>query len=507
MTETIYDVCVIGGGINGVGIARDAAGRGLKVLLLEQGDLAQATSSASTKLIHGGLRYLEYFEFKLVRESLHEREVLLRLAPQIVWPLTFVLPHMETIRPYWMIRAGLFLYDFLAGKKSLSSSAGVSLSGTPYGLPLKHGVTRGFTYADCWADDARLVALNARSAAEKGAKIFTRHRCMGLKASDGIWQIEARNMFSGAVTHLQSRTLVNAAGPWVRQLLDDAALSDSETPAIRLVQGSHIIVPRLYSGDHAYILQQPDGRIVFAIPYEEKFTLIGTTETAYRGDPLKAQITAQEIDYLLSAANTSFKKELALSDVVRTYSGVRPLFDDAHKDAKAVTRDYRLHESEHEGAWLLSVFGGKLTTYRKLAQQVTDRVTAILERPVPAWTADESLPGGAWSGGLQQFTSAMQSRWPKVEPQLLARYARSYGQELETILNADPGADYGEGVCEAELRFLIEKEFARTADDILWRRSKLGLHLSEPTQARIRAAMPALVKSITGDDTENTPRD
>ena len=491
----MYDVCIIGGGINGAGIARDAAGRGLSVLLVEQGDLAQATSSASTKLVHGGLRYLEYYEFKLVRESLHERERLLKIAPHIIWPLTFVLPHRENIRPYWMIRAGLFLYDFLAGKKSLPSCQGVTLPGTAYGQPLQGAPERGFTYADCWVDDARLVALNAQSAVQKGATVLTRTTCTGLRATGDQWAISLTD--AQGSRDVTARTVINAAGPWVRQVLDEQTLSDADTPAIRLVQGSHLIVPRLYTGEHAYLLQQPDGRIVFTIPYEGKFTLIGTTETAYRGDPLKAQITAQEIDYLLSAVNASFKKEIQLSDVVRTYSGVRPLFDDAHKDAKAVTRDYRLHESVHGQAWLLSVFGGKLTTYRKLAEQVTDRVGEVLNHQKPHWTETEALPGGALGMTLPEFTAAKQAQWPAVEPALLERYTRSYGTALDEILKADPGEDYGEGVCAAELRYLITHEFARTAEDVLWRRSKLGLHLSAETIKNIEAAMPGLVQEIT----------
>ena len=476
----------------------------MRVLLVEQGDLAQATSSASTKLVHGGLRYLEYYEFKLVRESLHERERLLKIAPHIIWPLTFVLPHRDTIRPYWMIRCGLFLYDFLAGKKSLPSCQGLTLSGTPYGLPLQGGGERGFTYADCWVDDARLVALNAQSAVQKGATVLTRTRCSGLRPTGDQWAVSLTD--ARGTTEITARTVINAAGPWVRQVLDDQTLSDTETPAIRLVQGSHLIVPRLYTGDHAYILQQPDGRIVFTIPYEGKFTLIGTTETAYRGDPLKAQITAQEIDYLLSAVNGTFKKEIQLSDVVRTYSGVRPLFDDAHKDAKAVTRDYRLHESLHGTgeAWMLSVFGGKLTTYRKLAEQVTDRVAEVLENQQPHWTAGEPLPGGDLGMTLPDFIEAKHAQWPAVDPALINRYARSYGTALDQILQAEPGADYGEGVCTAELTYLIQHEFARTAEDVLWRRSKLGIHLSAQTIENIKAAMPNLVQEVTGHE---APRD
>lgn len=488
----IYDVCIIGGGINGAGIARDCAGRGLKVLLVEQGDLAQATSSSSTKLIHGGLRYLEYYEFRLVRESLLEREALLKIAPHIIRPLTFVLPLVDDIRPTWMIRAGLFLYDHLAPRKTLSASRALTLNTHPYGQPLQAHVTRGFSYADCWVDDARLVILNAMSAKEKGATVLTRTQCQSLRAFGKIWTVGLQDQIDGTLSNIKARCVVNAAGPWVRKLLDDNELSDFETPSIRLVQGSHLIVPRLYEGDQAYILQQPDGRIVFALPYEGQYTLIGTTETAYQGDPLKADITAQEIDYLLSAAGRFFKREIKIPDIVRTYSGVRPLFDDEHRDAKAVTRDYRLHLGHFHDAPLVSVFGGKLTTYRKLSEHVTEKILKEMNLPGKPFTQIEVLPGG------DDFT------WPDMgwaTPDLLQRYARSYGSRMTKILSMDRGQECGDGLYEAELRYLIAEEFVRTPQDILWRRSKLGLHVSDATKDKLQALMPALVKEITGYDT------
>ena len=481
----LFDVCVIGGGINGAGIARDAAGRGLKVLLVEQGDLGQATSSASTKLIHGGLRYLEYYEFKLVRESLKEREVLLRLAPHLIHPMRFVLPLVQDIRPTWLIRMGLFLYDHIGGKSSLPKSKALSLKGAVSGQPLQKSFERGFSYSDCWVDDARLVIANAVSARDKGATILTRTRCSGLSPSRKGWQIELTDADTGDTRKVSAKLVVNAAGPWVRTFLNDQHLNDQATPSIRLVQGSHIILPRLYDGDQAYILQQQDGRIVFAIPYEKNYTVIGTTETPYTGDPLKATITAQEISYLVDVVNQTFNKQILTSDILRTYSGVRPLFDDQHIDAKAITRDYRIHTSIHTECPLLSVFGGKLTTYRKLSEQVTDQIVSILNVDQPAWTANEMLPGGDLGGTFAEFLKRKQAEWPAIEPQLLERYARLYGNGLDQILLAEPGRDFGEGVCEAELRYLIDHEFARTTEDILWRRTKLGLSLSKETIARI----------------------
>jgi glycerol-3-phosphate dehydrogenase len=496
-----YDVCIIGGGVNGAGIARDAAGRGLKVLLVEQGDLAQATSSASTKLIHGGLRYLEYYEFSLVRHSLQEREILLGLAPHIISPLTFVLPHADHIRPYWMIRAGLFLYDHLAPHKSLPSSRAIQFKNHPFGKPLKDEYTRGFSYADCWVDDARLVVLNAMGAEEKGAQIATRMRCTELHADESGWTVSLHDLLNNEKTKIRSKVVVNAAGPWVRQLLDDNHISDIETPSVRLVQGSHLIVPKLYEGAHAYILQQPDGRIVFAIPYEQDYTLIGTTETVYKGDPLKAQITAQEIDYLLSAASLSFKRPLTMANIIRTYSGVRPLFDDEHRDAKAVTRDYHLHESEHKGARLISVFGGKLTTYRKLSEQVTDKLT-----DKSGWTHREPLPGGDIDKIFAVFVDKQKRKWPLSDPALIERYARLYGMRMDIIFNDGLGKNLGDDVYEGELRYLVAHEYARTAEDILWRRTKLGMHLNNSTRGAIEKIMPSLVKELTGYDTDHYSR-
>jgi glycerol-3-phosphate dehydrogenase len=499
-----YDVCIIGGGINGAGIARDAAGRGFNVLLVEQGDLGQATSSASTKLIHGGLRYLEYYEFKLVRESLKEREVLLGLAPHLIHPLRFVLPLVDDIRPTWLIRAGLFLYDRLGGKSTLPRSRPVVFKNSPLGQPLQERFLRGFSYSDCWVDDARLVVINAISAQQKGATIATRTRCSGLHPSRAGWQVELTDTRTGAVRKVSAKLAVNAAGPWVRSFINEQELAEASMPSIRLVQGSHIIVPRLYEAPHAYILQQPDGRIVFTIPYEKKFTLVGTTETAYSGDPLRAQITKQETSYLLDIVNQTFNRQILISDIVRTYSGVRPLFDDHQQEAKAVTRDYRIHESVHASCPLLSVFGGKLTTYRKLAEQTTDKISTLLNADKSAWTAREPLPGGDLGGvSFEEFLQKKRVEWPAIEPDLLERYARLYGTGLDEILFAEAGRDFGEGICEAEIRYLMEKEFAQTAEDILWRRTKLGLTLSKDVIARITN----FIEGISDYDSQHTSRD
>jgi glycerol-3-phosphate dehydrogenase len=491
----IYDVCVIGGGINGAGIARDAAGRGLRVLLLEQGDLAQATSSASTKLIHGGLRYLETFEFSLVGDALREREVLMAMAPHIIAPLTFILPHARTIRPAWMIRAGLFLYDHLGGRERLPGSKTVSRHRSKELQGLVPGINTAFSYSDCWVDDARLVILNAMDAAARGADIRLRRKCVDLSVHDKIWTACAENIETGRREHFQARMVVNAAGPWVRSFLDQTRLSQNTTPRVRLVQGSHIVVPRLFEGDHAFILQQPDKRIVFAIPYGKNLTLIGTTEVDFTGNPQNAQITEREISYLCAAVNLYFTRKISSSDVVWSFSGVRPLFDDARKDARTVTRDYVLHEEENAGGFLLSVFGGKLTTYRKLAEKVVNRLIDESGGRFPPWTAGVSLPGGDIAeGDMTAFISAQQKKWKERDRKLVERLARSYGTRMDEILSAPPGEDFGGGLFESEVRYLVRREWARTAEDILWRRSKLGLVLTELQKDRLAKVLPSYVQ-------------
>ena len=392
--DKIYDICVIGGGINGTGIARDAAGRGLSVLLCEKGDLAQATSSSSTKLIHGGLRYLEQYEFKLVAESLTERERLLRAAPHIIWPMQFILPHEPHLRPKWMIRLGLFLYDRLGKRKILPKSKSVSLINGAFGHKLQDTYTHGFSYADCWVEDSRLVVLNAMDARARGADIHTRTACTSLSVHDGLWRIKLTDEIDGDERTITARTVVNAGGPWVRSLLDDNNLADQYTPHIRMSKGSHIILPKLYDGDHAYILQQPDERIVFAIPYEGQYTLIGTTDEDYTGDPLEARISDDEMAYLCEATNRSFKTSISKNDVLWTYSGVRPLLDSGNANPSEVTRDYKLDIDHNHGAPLLSLYGGKLTTYRAVGEHVIDELSKYFDHIKPAWTKKSILPGG-----------------------------------------------------------------------------------------------------------------
>ena len=466
-----YDICIIGGGINGAGIARDAAGRGLSTLLVEAKDLAQATSSASTKLIHGGLRYLEYYEFKLVRHALQEREVLLKLAPHIIWPLRFKLPHDSHLRPKWLIRMGLFLYDHIGGRITLPKSKQINFND---GI-LKSKFTKGFEYSDGWVQDSRLVVLNAMSAREHGADILTQTACTKLEIKDGKWHIT----LDGNKT-VTADKLVNATGPWVRSLLDDNNLSQSETSRIRLVKGSHIIIPKLFEGDHAYILQQPDGRIVFAIPYEHNFTLIGTTDESFDGNAYCAAISEDEKDYLITAINSNFKKQISQTDIIKTYSGVRPLLDDGDENASAVTRDYKLILDNTHGAPILSVFGGKITTYRRLAEDALDVMT-----DKPSWTAHEVLPGGDIEN-FDVFVQDMQTRYPDLNSNLIYRLARNYGTRLPQVINdGDLGTHYGDDIYESEISYLIEHEWARSAEDVLWRRSKLDLHISDKTRSNI----------------------
>lgn len=484
----MYDLLVIGGGINGVGIARDAAGRGLSVCLCEQDDLAAHTSSASTKLIHGGLRYLEQYEFALVGKALAEREVLLRLAPHIIWPLRFLLPHQPHLRPAWMIRAGLFLYDHLGGsKRSLPRSRRLSLRTHPVGAPLQESLRTGFVYSDAWVQDARLVVLNAMDAARRGAKIHTRTRCVGAWRDAGFWYAELEDR-EGRRRTVQARALANAAGPWAVAFLDTVASVPHEH-ALRLVKGSHIVVPKLFDHDHAYIFQQPDRRIVFAIPYEHDFTLIGTTDVDYEADPAAPKIDAAEVQYLCDAVNLYFQQQISPADVVWNYSGVRPLLDDAEDNAAEVTRDYQL-EVVTEGAPLLNVFGGKLTTYRKLAEEAVDRLNHALGARKPAWTAHgEALPGGE-----QRDIASLLERVGRARPWLPAataqRLVRNYGTCAEQLLGdaqslADLGTHFGADLYQAEVDYLRQHEWAVAADDILWRRSKLGLRIDAAGRQRL----------------------
>lgn len=505
MAATIcdYDLCIIGGGINGAGIARDAAGRGLRVLLIERADLGGATSSASTKLVHGGLRYLEYGQFRLVREALREREILLRIAPHITRPLSFVLPHDPAMRPAWMIRAGLFLYDHLAGRGGLAPSRALDLSMDALGRPLSPLYGAGFLYSDGWVDDARLVVLNAVDAAEHRATIRTRTACTELtplKDSAG-WRVTS-GAKAGHDT-ITARTIVNATGPWVRDFLDQTCLTGPDLPRIRLVKGSHIVVPRLYDGAQAYILQQPDRRIVFAIPYLGEFTLVGTTEEAYAGDPALARISPEETRYLCNAIARAFCVDMPLDKIVWSYSGVRPLAeDDARKSATSASRDYRIVSQSFSGNPLYSIFGGKITTYRALAEEVTDRICGTREG---RWTARRPLPGAEIGpGGIEDFIERQKRRYPSLAPEQIARMARAYGTRMDVFLS--PAASEGHesaalspalplppGMSAAEILYLRDKEFARSAEDILWRRSKLGLFLSPDMAAQTAQAIDKIL--------------
>ncbi|MCY1288954.1 Aerobic glycerol-3-phosphate dehydrogenase [compost metagenome] len=483
----VYDLAVIGGGINGVGIAADAAGRGLSVFLCEQDDLARHTSSASSKLVHGGLRYLEHHEFRLVRESLAEREVLLAKAPHIVRPLRFVLPHRPHLRPAWMIRAGLFLYDHLGKREKLPGSRGLRFGA---GSPLKAEIVRGFEYSDCAVDDARLVVLNAMAAREHGAHVHTRTRCVSARRRKGLWHIHLERA-DGGLYSIRARVLVNAAGPWVARLLE-SELKQPSPYAIRLIQGSHLIVPRLHDGEQAYILQNEDRRIVFVIPYLERFSLIGTTDREYHGDPAQVRIVDEEIDYLLQVVNAHFKRQLARGDILHSFAGVRPLCDDESADPAAVTRDYTLALAGNPGeAPLLSVFGGKLTTYRKLAEAALAQLAPCFPQMRPAWTAHAPLPGGEQLDDPATLTDSLCQRHGWLDRGLARRWAHSYGSRCWRLLDGvrsqdDLGEHLGGGLYAREVDYLCREEWAQEAEDILWRRSKLGLFLSTNQQARLR---------------------
>jgi glycerol-3-phosphate dehydrogenase len=498
------DVLVVGGGINGAGIARDLAGRGLSVVLCEKDDLAAHTSSASTKLIHGGLRYLEHYEFALVRKALAEREVLLRSAPHIMRPLRFVMPHDPGMRPVWMVRIGLFLYDHLARREVLPGSRTVDLRRHPAGAPLKGHFRKGFVYSDGWVDDARLVVLNAIDAAERGASVLTRTACVDARRGPRQWQVRLLAE-GGATLELGARALVNAAGPWAAQFLADHAHA-TERKALRLVKGSHIVVRRLFEHDHAYIFQNPDKRIIFALPYEGEFTLIGTTDVENDGPIGAARIDESETAYLCAQASRYFERPVKPADVVWSYSGVRPLLDDESGDPSAVTRDYELELDTAGGAPLLTVWGGKITTFRKLAEEAADLLAPPLAAAQGAWTRGAFLPGGdfgALIGAAQRpdtdfarLVAVLAKRHPGVDAQLLNRLARAYGTRAETLLaGGGLGAEVVPGLHEAELAHLHANEWARSADDVLWRRSKLGLHLSaaerEVVQAWCSARWPA----------------
>ncbi len=498
--QSTFDLVVIGGGINGCGIAADAAGRGLSVLLAEQADLASGTSSASSKLIHGGLRYLEHYEFRLVREALAEREVLLAKAPHIIWPLRFVLPHAPGLRPRWMIRAGLFLYDHLASRKVIPGSAAIDLARDPAGRPLQDRLTNGFAYWDCWVDDARLVVLNARLAADRGAEILTRSRVTAIAASGHFWQVRIQS--GNTVRDVRARALVNAAGPWADRAGALVQAAGVTRPRVRHVKGSHIVVPRIAGADDAYLLQSADGRIVFALPYEQHYTLIGTTDVAFTGDPATVAIDPAEERYLLDLAGRFFKAPLHVNDIVWRYSGVRPLYDDAAANPSAVTRDYHLDLAAGQNLPpLLTVLGGKVTTYRRLAEEALDRLSPFLATTGPAWTANAPLPGGDLPGAdFPAYLAGLQHGYPGFNPEFLRALARRHGTISDVILKgartfADLGQNLGASLTEREVLHMRDREWALNAEDILWRRTKVGLHLS--AEARDQAAT-AITRILRG---------
>ncbi len=481
--DVIHDIFVIGGGINGCGIARDAAGRGYSVFLAEMNDLASGTSSGSTKLIHGGLRYLEHYEFRLVREALMEREVLWKMAPHIIWPMRFVLPYAQGIRPAWLIRLGLFLYDHIGGRKLLPATRTLDMRTDPAGKPLKPLFTKAFEYSDGWVNDARLVVLNARDAADRGAVIRTRARVASARREGAIWRVSIENMRTGETEEVRARLLVNSAGPWVDRVLA-GTVGQNDVHNVRLVQGSHIVIRRKFSDPRAYFFQNRDGRIIFAIPYEEDFTLIGTTDQDYQGDPEKAAITDREIDYLCEAASEYFAEPVKRADIVWTYSGVRPLYDDGASKAQEATRDYVLKSDGGPGqATLINVFGGKITTYRRLAESMLAKIEEALGRKGKSWTAGAVLPGGDFEvTGFDAQVSSVKKDYPFLDQRVARRLVRLYGTHARAVLGlakatADLGRHFGGDLYEAEVRYLVEKEWAVTAEDVLWRRTKRGLHL------------------------------
>ena len=515
-TSKTLDVIVIGGGVNGVGIAMDAAGRGLKVMLCESHDLASATSSSSSKLIHGGLRYLEQYEFCLVKKALAERELLLNNAPHIMWPLRFRLPHQPQLRPSWMLRMGLFLYDNLAKRERLAGSKSIHFNANS---PMNSDISRGFEYSDGWVDDARLVVLCAMAAKQQGAQIKPRTRCIKAERQQELWQVTLQDSDTGAVEQYHSRVLVNAAGPWASALFDEV-IALPPPKQLRLVKGSHIIVPRIHDEPEAYILQNTDQRIVFVIPYEQQFSLIGTTDVDYEGDPSKVKINAAEIDYLCQVVNEHFKHKISAQDVVWSYSGVRPLLDDEHQarelaaqvsdsdaaekppspahagQAQKATRDYTFSlDAPLDAAPLLSIFGGKLTTYRLLAEVATDDISPFFSNIKAPWTKTATLPGGHFKSH-QQLHAELSDQYPWLTDAMVARFVRSYGTLCHHFLHdchqlTDLGTDFGGGLSQKEVDYLMAFEWAYTVDDILWRRSKLGLVLSPVQQSQLQEYVEA----------------
>ncbi|WP_070962503.1 glycerol-3-phosphate dehydrogenase [Vibrio sonorensis] len=486
-SERVLDIIIVGGGINGAGIAADASGRGLSVGIYDASDFASATSSASSKLIHGGLRYLEHYEFRLVSEALAEREVLLKKAPHIAQPMRFRLPHRSFLRPAWMIRCGLFLYDHLGKRTTLPASHSVNLSQS--GL-LKPEMKIGFEYSDCWVDDARLVLLNIQAAKQSGAEVANYCKVINAVRSNGLWKVTLKDQITGITFQRQSRALINAAGPWVKQFFDDS-MEELSPRNIRLIKGSHIVVPRVHDEPQAYILQNKDNRIVFVIPYLDKFSIIGTTDVEYKGDPRDVAIDEAEINYLIDVVNQHFVKTLKREDVVWDYSGVRPLCDDESDSPQAITRDYTLElNQELDQAPLLSIFGGKLTTYRKLGEAAMSKLSPFFRGMGKPWTAEQSLPGGNFSCTRDQYVQSIVNDYPWIDHALAHRYVCQFGTNTHKLLDgaqttSDLGECFGEGIYQKELDYMLEHEFVKMPEDLLWRRSKIGLYLNQDQQARV----------------------
>lgn len=503
--DDVYDLAIIGGGVNGCGIARDAAGRGWRVFLCERNDFGSGTSSASTKLIHGGLRYLEQYEFRLVREALQEREVLWKIAPHIIWPLRFVLPYHKKLRPAWLLRLGLFLYDHIGGRKNLPATRTIKLRQDETGKPLKPEYTLGFEYSDCWVEDSRLTVLNARDAADRGATVAPRTECVSAQREGAVWTLDLRDVDSNERQTIKARALINAAGPWVAQVANTVVRANAPA-SVRLVQGSHIVVPKLYEHDECYIFQNADKRVFFVIPYERDFTLVGTTDQDVTGDPTGIQASPAEIAYLCRAASEYLLKPITPDMVVWTYSGVRPLFDDGSEKAQEATRDYVLKLDAPDGAAaLLSVFGGKITTYRRLAEAVLSSLAPHLPAvtgKAAGWTGAAALPGGDFPiDGFDAQVAAARRRYPFLAEATARRLVRAYGTRIDTLLDgaaseADLGRQFGAGLTEAELRYLAAAEWARTAEDVVWRRSKLGLRLTPEQIAAVDEAMRGLARDL-----------
>lgn len=482
------DLFVIGGGINGAGIARDAAGRGLSVVLCEKDDLAEGTSSRSGKLVHGGLRYLEYYEFRLVREALIEREVLMRNAPHIIWPMRFVLPHSPHDRPAWLVRLGLFLYDNLGGRKKLPGTRTLDLHRDPEGAAIKDIYHKGFEYSDCWVDDARLVILNAVDAAERGATVLTRSPCVSARRDGQVWRITTRNTLTNEMREFEAKLLINAAGPWVTDVVNRVAGSNS-TRNVRLVKGSHIIVPKFWKGENAYLVQNHDKRVIFINPYERDKALIGTTDIAYEGRAEDVTADESEVQYLIDAVNRYFKEQLTREDVLTTFSGVRPLFDDGQGNPSAVTRDYVFDIEENGGAPMLNIFGGKITTFRELAERGLQKIRKFFPDMGDDWTEKAPLPGGDMEhADYEAFRNRMKQDYPWMPRDLKRHYGRLYGTRIDLVAAGATsleglGRYFGGTLYEAEVAYLVKHEWAQTAEDILWRRTKHRLHLTQDEQA------------------------